>query len=300
MSVLYRPARRTEAKPLVGLYAESNCGKTKSALLLARGYVGPAGRIFMIETEGGRGEAYADEIPGGYDVAPIRDSFSPQAYGERITAAERAGAQALIIDSASHEWEGVGGVLDMAGSGNGVGKWKKPKEEHHRHFMSRLQTTAIPLVIVCMRARYPMKEVQNPETRRKEWVRIETLQPKQADDILSEMFVHGWIDRDHRLHLTSWRLPALREVFHDGEPITLETGERMARWARGEPIAGPRRGRDALFADARARAEGGAEALKAWRADLDERARRALDEIADELDDIAREADDRTAPPASD
>ncbi len=106
MTYQFRPATRSEAKPLIGLYSESGAGKTYSALLLARGYVGPEGRIGMIETESGRGEAYADptEYPeiGGYDVLSLRDDFSPQAYGKAITAAEQAGLGALIIDSASH------------------------------------------------------------------------------------------------------------------------------------------------------------------------------------------------------
>src|SRR5215813_5637862 len=104
MTYQFRPAKRSEAKPLIGLYSESGCGKTWSALLLARGFVGPAGRICMIETEGGRGEAYVGRPPvGDYDVRPIRQTFSPQAYGEAISEAEAAKYDALIIDSASHE-----------------------------------------------------------------------------------------------------------------------------------------------------------------------------------------------------
>src|SRR5512132_2689015 len=114
MTYTIRPAIKTEAKPLIGLYSESGGGKTWSALLMARGFAGPTGRVGMIETEGGRGEVYADILPGGYDGLPIRDSFAPREYGEAITAAEKAGLSALIIDRASHEWEGVGGVLHMA------------------------------------------------------------------------------------------------------------------------------------------------------------------------------------------
>jgi len=36
----FRPASRSEAKPLVGLYGESGTGKSWSALLLARGKIG--------------------------------------------------------------------------------------------------------------------------------------------------------------------------------------------------------------------------------------------------------------------
>jgi len=234
----FRPAKRSEAKPLIGLYSESGCGKTWSSLMLARGFVGPLGKIGMVETESGRGEAYADLLPGGYDVLPIRNNFAPSEYGKALTAAEDAKLDALIIDSASHEWEGAGGVLAMAAANQAAGKtgvlvWQQPKQEHQRHFMLRLMQTPIPLVIVCMRAKYPMIEKKKPDGK-KDWIRSEVLEPKQSDDILFEMFVHGWIDREHRLHVTKYTRPDLCKVIIDGEPIRIETGRALAEWARGE------------------------------------------------------------------
>jgi len=231
----FRPATRSEAKPLIGLYSESGAGKTYSALLLARGFAGPSGKIGMIETESGRGEAYADILPGGYDVLPLRETFSPQAYGQAIDVAEKAGLDALIIDSASHEWEGAGGVLSMAAENEAKGMrgplvWQRPKLDHQRHFMLRLLQTPIPLVIVCMRAKYPMEEKTVEGS--KKWVRSTTLAPQQAHDILFEMFVHAWIDQQHRAHITKLTHPALARVFIDGEPITAATGERLAVWAK--------------------------------------------------------------------
>ena len=175
MTFSFRPAKRSEAKPLIGFYAESGFGKTWSALLLARGFVGPDGKIGMIETEGGRGEANVGREPvGQYLVRPIRGNFSPAEYGKAIAEAEEAKLDALIIDSASHEWEGAGGVLSMAADNQsngvkGVLVWQKPKIEHQRNFMLRLMQTPIPLVIVCMRAKYPMEEVK--VEGRKEWAR---------------------------------------------------------------------------------------------------------------------------------
>jgi hypothetical protein len=253
MSYSFRPARRSEAKPLIGLYSESGAGKTYSALLLARGFVGPAGKIGMIETESGRGEAYADIIPGGYDVLPIREDFSPRNYGEAIAAAEAAKLDALIIDSASHEWEGAGGVLSMAAENQakgvtGVLVWQQPKMQHQRLFMLKLMQTPISLVIVCMRAKYPMIQGINPANNKKEWYRSEELEPKQSEDILFEMFVHGWIDRGHKLHVTKCNREDLRPIFQDNKPITLETGAALARWAAG--TTSPERERPASKAGA--------------------------------------------------
>lgn len=249
MTYQFRRAIASEAKPLVGLYAESGCGKTYGALMIAKGFTGDMSKVGMIETESGRGEAWADDpTVGGYGVLPLRESFSPTAYGQAIKAAEQAGMQALIIDSASHEWEGVGGVLSMAADNEAAGKkgplvWQKPKIEHAREFMLRLTQTPIPLVIVCMRARYAMEQVPNS----KDWKRSTELTPKQSDDILSEMFVHGWIDRAHIFHGTKYTVESMRPVFKDGERLSVESGRRLAEWAtarakpatRLEQLAGP-------------------------------------------------------------
>jgi hypothetical protein len=253
MTFTFRKAITSEAKPLIGLYAESGCGKTKSALLVAKGFAGDMAKVGMIETESGRGEAYADDpMVGGYQVLPLREEFSPASYGKAINAAEKAGLQALIVDSASHEWEGIGGVLSMAAANQAADKkgpivWQKPKIEHQREFMLRLLQTPIPLVIVCMRAKYPMQEAtaavvsswSRPGRPPKvgDWFRSDVLSPKQSDDILFEMFVHGWIDQQHRFHGTKYTLEVLRKVLVDNEPLGVETGPRLAAWASARPLA---------------------------------------------------------------
>lgn len=290
----FRPATRSEAKPLIGLYAESGCGKTLSALLLARGFVGPSGRIGMIETESGRGEAYSDptEYPeiGGYDVLPMRDDFSPASFGKAIAAAEAAKLDALIIDSASHEWEGIGGVLSMAAKNQAAGQkgvivWQQPKIEHKREFMLRFMQSSVPLVVVCMRAKYPMEQITKPNGG-KDWARSEKLEPIQAEDVLFEMFVHGWIDREHKFRQTKCTAKALEAVFADGKPITLETGRQLAAWAAGKPSSAPATQKPAtspdvdaqaaLRAAGEAAAERGVEALKAWYGSLDKDNRLAI------------------------
>lgn len=248
MTFQFRDAKRSNSKPLIGMYAESGNGKTWSALLLARGFVGPVGRIGMIETEGGRGEANVGREPvGNYLVCPITNDFSPKAYGQAITAAENANLDALIVDSASHEWEGTGGVLSMASDNIAAGKkgvlvWQQPKMEHSRNFMLRLMQTPIPLVIVCMRAKYPMQQIKG------EWARSTQLEPKQADDILFEMFVHGWIDQAHNFHVSKYTIPDVEAAIPNGKPITLETGQALARWAKSETAA-PVTGQPAGAAD---------------------------------------------------
>jgi hypothetical protein len=230
-----RKATRQSARLVIALYGLSGSGKSFSALLLARGIAGD-GKVVMIDSESGRGEAYADEIPGGYDVLPLDPPFSPARYVEAIEAAEKAGAKVIVIDSVSHEWENTGGVLDMAGANEGDGKkglavWKGPKIEHSRLVLKMQQSSAT--IIVCLRAKYKNRQVkQNGKT---EIVRDEFLSPIQSDDFIFETTVHFEIQQDHTVIMTKPFTPALNRCFPDdrAKPFTVETGKAVAEWAKG-------------------------------------------------------------------
>lgn len=287
-----RSAAATEAKPLIGIYAESGRGKTLSALIAARGFVGPNGKILMIETESGRGEAYQGHPDvGNYEVISLRGSFSPAEFVEALDVAEASKPGALIIDSASHEWEGAGGVLDMAAQNQAAGKkgpivWQQPKMQHQR-FVLRLLQTPIDLVIVCMRAKYPM------EQKGKDWQRSGTLSPKQSEDILFELFIHGWIDDQHRFHGTKYTTEVWKDALRDGDVITTATGQRLRAIAAGDrAMAAPDDNDHAsLLAVARMEALGGSDAMKSWWGKQSKADRAALKDDLIDLRQIAADAD---------
>lgn len=253
MSMTIKPATRQGVKPLIDLYSESGCGKTYSALMLARGLVGPSGKIVMIDTESGRGSLYADVIPGGYNTLELTTPFSPARYIEAITAVEESGADVLIIDSMSHEWEGLGGVLDMAGDNEarsgkpGLHCWKEPKMQHARMMLKLLQT---PLpVICCVRAKYKSRQKKDDKGKTV-IVKDDYTTPIQADDFIFEATAHAEILPDHTIRLTKCSHPSLRECFPlDGkEPIAIKHGEAIARWCAGsspqQPASQPAGGID--------------------------------------------------------
>ena len=244
--LVIRKAKRSSAKPLIAFYSEGGGGKSRAALTLARGFVGELGRIIMIETESGRAETYAGnpDVAGDFDVIPMHydpsakdaeNTYSPERYGEAISLAEKNKPDAMIIDSGSHEWEGIGGVLDWAARNQDAGKkgqqvWTQPKIMHQRHFISRLLMTPIPLVILCLRAKYPM--VEKVVNGKKEMFRSDVLEPKQSADILYDIFCHGWFDREtHSFHATHYQDESLASVIRDGQKVTHESGRALARWA---------------------------------------------------------------------
>lgn len=237
MTVRFKPATRSDSKPLIGLYGESGTGKTMSALLLARGLVGPSGRIAMIDTESGRGSLYADVIPGGYDVSELSEPFSPAAYVEAIRVAEEAEFDALVIDSMSHSWEGIGGVLDMAAAHEkrtgkpGLHCWKEPKAQHAKMMLKLLQSR-LP-IIVCLRAKHKSRQIRNKKTGKTEIVKDEFATPIQAEDFIFEMTAHAEVLQDHTLRITKCSHPDLLPCFPQGEPVTVETGAKISEWASG-------------------------------------------------------------------
>lgn len=258
MTMEIRRATRQGVKPLIALYSESGCGKTYSALFLARGLVGPQGKIVLIDSESGRGSLYADVLPGGYDTLALVAPFSPGRYVEAIDAAEQAGADCVIIDSGTHEWEGAGGVLDMAAEieertgKTGLHCWRKPKFQHAL-FVSRLLRSNVA-IIVCLRAKHKTRVMQvgggaTSQTRdfekngesvhvevykdrpgKTQIVRDDYTSPIQADDFIFEATAHAEIMPDHSCRLTKCSHPVLKECFPVKGPITIGTGEAIARW----------------------------------------------------------------------
>ena len=235
MTFTIRDAEAGERKLLLGLYGQSGAGKTYSALLLARGLAGPNGRVVMIDTESGRGSLYADVIPGGYQVLDLEAPFSPKRYIEAIAAVEKSDASVLIIDSASHEWEGLGGVLEMAGENEaksgkaGLHNWNRPKLEHNK-FVLKLLGSRLH-VIVCVRGKYKSRQVK--KGGKTEIIKDDYVSPIQDDGFIFEMTVHAEVLPDHRLRINKCSHPDLPKCIPDGEIVTVQTGEAVARWSQG-------------------------------------------------------------------
>jgi len=278
MAVVFRLAQRTNAKPLIGFFGQSGSGKTFSALLLARGFVGREGKIAMVETEGGRGEAFVgydgpEGYIGPYYVVPLEGNFAPPVYEEAIGRAEKEKADALLIDSASHEWEGTGGVLDIAAATEArVGKkglivWKDAKTQHGR-FVRRLMQTPIPLVIVNMRAKF--KSRQTKKGGETEIVRDEFTTAIQADDFIFEMMAHAEILMDHKLRVTKVGVPWMKPIFTSGMMIGNPTGEALAAGAAAQAAKGGDKPSPSLPPPKQASADSGPSRQDAdWEAVLD-------------------------------
>jgi hypothetical protein len=235
-----RQATRQGVVPWIDLYSESGCGKTYSALLMARGLVGPDGLLVMLDSESGRGSLYADvPIIGGYKVVDIAPPFSPARYMAALESILAVKPAAVVVDSMSHEWEGIGGILDMAGDNeeaskkSGLHNWKTPKLEHNK-LVQYLLRFPVPF-ICCIRAKY--KTRQKKIDGKTVIVKDEVTSPIQAEDFIFEATAHAEILPDHSINLTKCSHPDLRACFPEKGPITIEHGQKIAEWCRkaGQP-----------------------------------------------------------------
>jgi len=139
--------------------AEPSGGKSLSAIRMGLGLAdGNGKKLFFLDTDAGRGAAlYGQELaPKGIQYARFDPPFSPARFGEGIQAAEDAGAEVLIIDCASDEMSGVGGLAYMAEADKG--SWLRPKNQHFLKFVNRANTSHLHIIFTAMAKTVSMPE----------------------------------------------------------------------------------------------------------------------------------------------
>ncbi|MEN6542334.1 AAA family ATPase [Parvibaculum sp.] len=285
-----RRASRQDTHLLISLTGPSGSGKTKSALRLAAGL---GNKIGFIDTESGRSGIYASDHV--FDVIDLTPPFSPARYIEALRAFEDAGYDVVVIDSASHEWEGNGGVIDLAdaqrnGRGQplqGLLKWLAPKREHKR-FMSELLRTRMH-VVVCLRAK-PEYEQRKNAGGRDEVVRVGWKEVAESAFIY-EMTASAMLSNEpgRQGFPSMTKCPAgLLHAFPGNTVISEETGRAIAAWL-GDIARDPQL--ELLVRTAGDEAERGSDALREFWCTLTKAQQLKLKPRMDALKARAAEAD---------
>lgn len=224
-------AVREKTFTLTSIAGPSGSGKTYSAILYARGLVGPTGKIGFIDTENKRSRFYAD-VAGGFDVIDLDPPFTSQRYIEAIKAFEDAGYKAIIIDSISHEWEGSGGVLEQADAIEqatkraGLHCWAKPKAAHKKLMNELLQTRAH--LIFCCRVK---EKVVQAKVNGKTEIVNEGFVVVQEKAFIYEMTVSMMLAEGSHIP-TIQKCPGdLEFAFPVDKTLTSDVGATVAKWS---------------------------------------------------------------------
>lgn len=245
-----KPATRERVPMLVGLVGPSGSGKTYSALRLATGMQRiTGGDIFFVDTESRRALHYADDF--SFRHTDMGAPFSSLDYMAAIEHCSKKKAGVLVIDSMSHEHEGPGGYLDfheseldrMAGDDYkkrqkmSIPAWAKPSADRRKliNAVLRMGVNAV----FCFRAKEKLKIVTGRDPIKLGW------QPIAGNEFIYEMTINcllypgavgvpNWAPDEAGEKVMLKRPEKLAHVFKDGQAISEDTGEALARWAEGE------------------------------------------------------------------
>lgn len=230
-------AVREKVKLMVGFAGPSGSGKTWGALQVAFGITGDWKKITLIDTENKSALYYADRKEfGPFEHIPfdpsIQGGYDPRNYIQAIAFAESdPNCEVIVIDSISHEWEGVGGCLDTVDRINkGFAGWKQVTPLH-ADFIDRMRHGRCH-ILATMRTKtdYQVEQINGKATPKK--IGLKSNQREGTD------YEFGIIFDIEISHLTTASKDRTG-MFGGKGPVQLspEIGKQLVAWANGGVVA---------------------------------------------------------------
>ena len=223
---MFHKAEKRQLKLRLAIDGPSGCGKTWGALTIATSL---GGKIAVIDTEHGSASLYSDKFE--FDVLEMKNNFSPEQYINAIKAAENAGYDILIIDSMSHEWDGIGGCLDLQTKlGGRYTDWGKITPRHDAFIQAILSCKMHVIGTMRTKAEYVIEKNQNG----KDAPRKVGTAPKQRDGLEYEFTVVFNLNQQHMASVSKDRTSLF-----DGRDFMLDdsVGLMLIEWLNSGVIA---------------------------------------------------------------
>jgi len=194
---MFQKATRKASRLRIGLESPAGGGKTWTALKIASELAAhDGGRIAVVDSERGSSAKYSDGRPFDFDIAILANG-DPLTYVAALRGAADAKYPVVVVDSASHEWKGVLGIVDRATptmGGNSWSAWSKGRPVHEA-FVETIM--AMPAhVVATFRSKQETEQYKDSGNKTK--VRKLGLAPVTSDDMDFEFDI--WASIDHETH----------------------------------------------------------------------------------------------------
>ena len=219
---MFKKATRKQAKIKLAVTGASGSGKTFSALRLATG-LADGRKVAVIDTENGSASLYSDRFD--FDTLDLSPPFTHDKFIAAISAAEGAGYDVLVIDSASHIWEGIleyKSKLDGRG-GNSYTNWADAGNKFKGILDAVLQSKLH--VICCLRSK--MDHVIDKDSSGRTTIKKVGMAPIMRDGIEYEFTTVLDVDMSHQASASKDRTGMFTDKIFQ---VTEDTGKMISQW----------------------------------------------------------------------
>ena len=219
---MFQKATRKGSHIKLAITGPSGSGKTYSALRLARG-LAPDGKIALIDTENESASLYATDFD--FDVSNVDSSYTIEKLVEPAKYVLNNDYDVLIIDSATHFWNGIleyKDKLDKRG-GNSFANWNEANK--HYEMMLRVILFSKIHVIVCLRSK--MEYILEQNDKGKHTPKKVGMAPIMRDGVEYEFTTVFDLDVHHQAQASKDRTQMFADKIFQ---ITEETGALLRRW----------------------------------------------------------------------
>lgn len=229
---------REKQKALIGMAGPSGSGKSLSSLLLAYGLMKEAHpnlseeelwkKIGVADTEHKRMLTYIGQLHNGVTIGSFKHidfepPFNTDRYNMAIKLLKEQGAEVIIVDSLSHQWQGEGGVVETHGQmqGNSFQNWGKLAPESSK--LTKGLTTQDIHMITTLRVKsdYVIELIEGKNVPKKVGMK-----PVQKDDMEYEFDTVFSIGMDHHARVSK----DITNLFEGDFIITPDIGSKLYRY----------------------------------------------------------------------
>lgn len=219
---MFQKATRKGKYIKLAITGPSGSGKTFSALRLATG-LSDHGKIALIDTENESASLYASDFD--FDVTNVEAPYEINKLVNPTKYVLNNDYDVLIVDSASHFWDGVleyKNSLDKRG-GNSFANWNTANE-HYKLMLRAILFSKIH-VIVCMRSK--MEYVLQENEKGKHVPQKIGMAPVMRDGVEYEFTTVFDLDTSHQAQVSKDRTQMFSDRIFQ---IKEETGKQIISW----------------------------------------------------------------------